>query len=62
MRYLADACDFPTILVVQGMTDITFDHTAWINPADRLQTKRTAVFLHDRKLYPGSTPEGVSSL
>lgn len=62
MRYLAYTSDFPAILVVQGVADITFDYTAWVNTTDRFQAKRTAMFLHYCKLYLGLAPEEISPL
>ncbi len=35
MRHLAGAGDIPAIFVVQGVTDLAFDRTAWVIALDK---------------------------
>ena len=56
MRHLAGSGDIPTILVVQGMTNIAFHHAMRIGTGYIFQTIRTAMFLDQGKLYTQLLP------
>src|SRR5512139_3813040 len=53
MRDLADAGDVPTVFMMQGVADLTFDHPARVSAADGLETEWAAMVFHNRKLEPG---------
>src|SRR5512143_3118900 len=51
MRHLAAAGDIPAVLMVQRMTDLTFDNATRVVAVYGLQTVRAAMLLKDRQVH-----------